>query len=173
MPHSYEEKLKAVKLVTEKQYSYLQAGRSVGASKTTVMSWVQRAAENGFDALQDREKKNHTGEYKVHVVEYMHEHHMSAYAAAAHFDLCRSQIQRWERIYYEEGVAALLVDRRGRSKIGMPRKKKTQEELAAEQDIIAELQYLRMENEYLKKLNALVQSRKEQPLKKKYKSSMN
>ena len=38
-----------------------------------------------------------------------------------------------------------------------PRKKKLSKE--TEEDLIAEVQRLRMENEYLKKLNALVQER--------------
>ena len=38
-----------------------------------------------------------------------------------------------------------------------PRKKKLNKE--TEEDLIAEVQRLRMENEYLKKLNALVQER--------------
>ena len=166
MSYTYEQKIKAVKLVTEKQYSYLRAGRAVGASKVTVMGWVQRVNQNGTAALKQREKRHYTGEFKVYVVEYMHEQHMSAYAAA-HFDLSRSQIQRWERIYYEEGAEALLIERRGKSRVGMPRKKKSKEELATEKDIVAELQYLRMENEYLKKLNALVRERKVQASKKK------
>ena len=66
---------------------------------------------------------------------------------------------KWERIYYEEGPQALYQERRGR-KINMnskPRKKKLSKEI--EEDLIAENQRLRMENEYLKKLNALVQER--------------
>ena len=167
MSYTYEQKVKAVQLVTEKQYSYLMAGKAVGAAKVTVMGWVQRAAQNGIESLKEKEKQHHTGEFKIHVVEYMHKHHLSLYSAAAHFNLSRSQIMRWERIYYEEGASALLVERRGRSRSGMPKKRKTLEELAADKDIIAELQHLRMENEYLKKLNALVQHRKEQQSKKK------
>ena len=65
-----------------------------------------------------------------------------------------------ERIYYEEGPQALHRNNRGRKPImksSKPRKKKL--EKAVEEDLIAEVQRLRMENEYLKKLNALVQER--------------
>ena len=82
MSYTYEQKIKAVKLVTEKQYSYLRAGRAVGASKVTVMGWVQRVNQNGTAALKQREKRHYTGEFKVYVVEYMHEQYMSAYSAS-------------------------------------------------------------------------------------------
>jgi len=76
-------------------------------------------------------------------------------------------IKRWERIYLEEGEAGLYVERRGRTtkmenpKKGRQRKKPLSKEV--EQDLIAEnqrlkeqLEYLQMENDYLKKLDALV-----------------
>ena len=46
-----------------------------------------------------------------------------------------------------------------------PKNKKLDKEI--EKDLIAEVQYLRMENEYLKKLNALVQERIKRENKKK------
>ena len=71
-----------------------------------------------------------------------------------------SQVREWERKYLEEGYEGLVKDKRGRNsvngkKVGRPPKldKKTEE------DLIAENQRLRMENEYLKKLSALVQER--------------
>ena len=70
-----------------------------------------------------------------------------------------SVISKWERIYYEEGPQALSKERRGRNKnmSSKPRKKKLSKEV--EEDLIAENQRLRMENAYLKKLQALVQER--------------
>ena len=54
---------------------------------------------------------------------------------------------------------ALYEERRGRKKnmSSKPRKKKLSKEI--EEDLIAENQRLRMENAYLKKLQALVQKR--------------
>lgn len=64
----------------------------------------------------------------------------------------QKQIQRWERIYLEEGAEGLMKERRGRGSKGRPPKLDTK----VEEDLIAENQRLRMENEYLKKLSALV-----------------
>ena len=52
----------------------------------------------------------------------------------------------------EEGPEGLLVERRGHSSTG--RSKKLPKE--AEEDLLAEVQRLRAENEYLKNLQALV-----------------
>ncbi len=83
----------------------------------------------------------------------------------------RSQVRLWERIYLEEGAAGLMTERRGRKSTGRPRKKPLDKEI--ENDLIAENQrlkerneYLEMEIEYLKKLDALVQAREQQNAKK-------
>ena len=64
----------------------------------------------------------------------------------------RDQIKSWERIYLEEGPEGLSVERRGRSSTG--RSKKLPKEV--EEDLLAEVQRLRAENDYLKNLQALV-----------------
>ena len=66
-------------------------------------------------------------------------------------------IKMWERIFLEEGVEGLMKERRGR----VPKFDKK-----AEEDLIAENQRLRMEIEYLKKLDALVQKRLQEEKKK-------
>ena len=77
-------------------------------------------------------------------------------------------LKQWERKYLEEGIEGLVKDNRGRPSVngkrcGRPPKLDKQ----VEEDLIAENQRLRMENEYLKKLNALVRERIERERKKK------
>lgn len=78
------------------------------------------------------------------------------------------QIKLWERLYLEEGAEGLMKERRGRSvstegkKRGRPPKLDKQ----VEEDLITENQRLRMEIEYLKKLDALVQKRLQEEKKK-------
>ena len=173
MSFTYEQKVRSVKLVQEEHLSFLRAGREVGASKATVLGWVKLVEYHGFEALHQRTHTTYSGEFKLEVVEYMHANHLSCHMAAAYFNLAKTQVQRWERIYYEEGKEALLIERRGRAPKGMKRKKKTSNELEANEDLIAEIQRLRMENEYLKKLNALVQNRIKREELKNSKSSEN
>lgn len=69
-------------------------------------------------------------------------------------------IQKWERIYLEEGAEGLMKERRGKaSSSDGVRKGRAQKLDKRTEDLIAENQRLRMEIEYLKKLDALVQKR--------------
>jgi transposase-like protein len=69
------------------------------------------------------------------------------------FDLrSKTQVRSWERIYLEEGPEGLRIDKRGLGSTGRPPKL----DKKVEEDLIAEVQRLRAENDYLKKLNALV-----------------
>ena len=77
------------------------------------------------------------------------------------------QVQRWERKYLEEGIEGLAKDNRGRPTVnGKKRGRPPKLDKQVEEDLIAENQRLRMEIEYLKKLNALVQERIERECKK-------
>ena len=59
----------------------------------------------------------------------------------------------WERIYLEEGPEGFVIERRGRGSKSHPPKQLSKE---VEEDLLAEVQRLRAENEYLKNLQALV-----------------
>ena len=126
-----------------------------------------------------RTNKKYSPEFKISVILEMREHRLGyRETVRKHFNIedgkevnYYHQVQRWERIYLEEGEAGFYIERRGRAtkmdnpKIGRPRKKQLDKQV--EEDLIAENQRLRMENEYLKKLNALVQERIERERKKK------
>ncbi len=99
--------------------------------------------------------KRYTPEFKIMVVEIMRREKMSSYEANREFDVPRSVLQQWERIYLEEGKEGFYIERRGRKSTGRPPKVKKE----VEEDLIAEVQRLRAENTYLKKLNALVTER--------------
>lgn len=100
--------------------------------------------------------KRYTPEFKIMVVETMHKEGLSYREAERRFDLPDKRAADWERIYLEEGKEGFYVERRGRkSSTGRPPKLKKE----VEEDLIAEVQRLRAENAYLKKLNALVAER--------------
>jgi len=158
--YSYEQKHEAVLGVIEKGLSFSAAGEIVGVSKWNVQKWVRLYNEHGVEGLV-RKNGTYDGQFKISVIEYMHANHLSVIETTAKFGIpSHSTVQKWERIYYEEGRDALFRDNRGRAKIsGEKKPKKSKLNKNFEEDLIAECQRLRMENAYLKKLNALVQER--------------
>ena len=95
----------------------------------------------------------YTGEFKQHVIETMRNEKLSYRETARQFGIGNcSHVSHWERIYLEEGPEGLYIERRGRRNKQSPVSLQKQ----TEEDLIAEVQRLRAENAYLKKLKALV-----------------
>ena len=114
-------------------------------------------------------QQKYSAEFKIGVIMDMREHHMGyRETVRKYWDVSKGQeanyknaVQRWERIYLEEGAEGLMKERRGRAcSAGGTRKGRPPKlDKKVEEDLIAENQRLRMEIEYLKKLDALVQKR--------------
>ena len=98
--------------------------------------------------------KRYTPEFKKHVIETMLEEKLSYSETARRFEVNdHHRIQDWERIYLTEGAEGFAVERRGRSGKGRPPKELPKH---VEEDLLAEVQRLRAEVDYLKNLQALV-----------------
>ena len=98
--------------------------------------------------------KRYTVEFKKLVIETMQEEELSYSETCRRFDVnSRDQIKSWERLYQEEGPEGFAIERRGRSSKGRPPKQLPK---GVEEDLLAEVQRLRAEVEYLKNLQALV-----------------
>ena len=107
--------------------------------------------------------KRHIGEFKQMVVETMMRDKLSYTEAARQFEIsCHKSVAAWERIYLTEGPEGLYIERRGRSSKGYPKALPKD----VEEDLLAEVQRLRAENAYLKKLQALVLERERHQRKK-------
>ena len=115
-------------------------------------------------AKKGQKFKNYSAEYKLNVIIDMREHRLGYVETARKYDILDYKvIQRWERIFLEEGAEGLMKERRGRACAASGTKKGRPPKLdpKIEEDLIAENQRLRMEIEYLKKLDALVREREE------------
>ncbi len=163
--YNKEFKLEAVKKYLNGNTGYKSLAKELRIPDKLLREWVGKYNKFGTKGL---EKNNITydGKFKLNVVEYMHKNNLSASETAIHFNLgCHSVVCRWERIYYEEGPQALFTEKRGR-KLNMSKSKNNLSK-EVEETLIEEVQRLRMENAYLKKLQALVQQRNIQQNKKK------
>ena len=110
-----------------------------------------------------RKNKRYTPEFKIRVIMDMREHRLNYHETVRKYELgndqtggARSMVQRWERIFLEEGAEGLMKERRGKNNTSGKRGRPPKLDPKVEKDLIAENQRLRMEIEYLKKLSALV-----------------
>ena len=97
--------------------------------------------------------KRYTPEFKKMVIGTMMEEKLSYRETARRFGVSSdTRIKDWERIYLTEGAKGFSIERRGRGSTGRPKKLPKE----VEEDLLAEVQRLRAENDYLKNLQALV-----------------
>ena len=117
--------------------------------------------------------KKYSAEFKIGVIMDMREHRLGHRETIRKYWETNGKMEeshyyatllRWERIYLEEGVEGLMKERRGRAcSAGGTRKGRPPKlDKKVEEDLIAENQRLRMEIEYLKKLDALVRKREQE-----------
>ena len=169
-----EFKLEVVNCYLEgKSGGYLEiAKKFLIPSTLTVRKWVKKYQKHGLKGLLKNNIK-YDGNFKQHVIKYMHKNHLSTFETCVKFNLGdHNVVNRWKNIYYKEGPHALFEERRGRRNMNSkPIKKNLSKD--TEKDLIAENQRLKIENEYLKKLNALVQERIQRENPKKQKPSAN
>ena len=126
-------------------------------------------------AKKGQKQKRYSAEFKIGVIMDMREHRLNYHETVRKYGLgndqtggARTMLQRWERIYLEEGAEGLMKERRGRacSASGTRKGRPPKLDKKVEEDLIAENQRLKMEIEYLKKLDALVQKRMQKEEKK-------
>ncbi|MDP4109345.1 MAG: helix-turn-helix domain-containing protein [Bacillota bacterium] len=104
----------------------------------------------------------YSGEFKQKVVEDIRKNRLSYREATRKYGITdKMAIQRWERIYLEEGPEGLYIERRGRACAagGTQKGRPPKLDKKVEEDLIAENQRLKAEIDYLKKLQALVSER--------------
>lgn len=179
---SYRQKLLTVRSIVSGRESCLSAARNIGSKENTVQRWLRLYKQHGREGLQLR-NGSYDGNFKVRVVRYLLENKLSFIQAAVIFKIPQDHVVgRWYRIYEHFGAAGLLEQTRGRKKSQMNKKTKkkkkgTSATKAADESVASlqkEVEYLRAENAFLKKLDALIQQEKAAAAKaKQQKSSRN
>jgi transposase-like protein len=98
--------------------------------------------------------RKYTPEFKTLVIETMHAEGLNYSEAGRRFGIkAHTLLQIWDRIYLAEGPEGFAIERRGHSTSACPLKRVTPDK---EKELLSEVQRLRAENAYLKKLQALV-----------------
>jgi transposase len=131
-------------------------------SHQTILDWVNHYNKYGEKAFDLRSHERvYDGKFKLEVLEWMGRNRASLRETSLHFDITTpSTILSWKRKFDEEGVEALFK-RRGRP-IPMTanhhdHQQGKKEESSELEKLQRENRMLKIENEYLKKLRALMQ----------------
>lgn len=153
--YSVKKKKEVVDYVLNNDVSVYQAQLKFNINRETIRMWLAKYNAGGIHALKKSNKKRKfTGQFKVDVVEYMYEHHISYKKTCLKFLISSTElVKEWDLIYRNEGKDVLLKG----NYMSIRRKKKQNLEEKSKHDLIEEIEQLRMENAYLKKLRALIQ----------------
>jgi len=150
-----------VKLIKEVEQgeSLNSIARKYGVGRYTLQSWYSKYSNGGVKQLVST-NQHYTQEFKIYAIEYRWQHDLSYTQAVAELKIPNAAtLHQWEKRYLESGPSGLLNTKKGRPP-KVPRKpEKPKRDLTREEQLEAEIAQLRMENAYLKKLNALVQER--------------
>ena len=128
-----------------------------------IKKWVYAFKIHGQSSLI-KGHTTYTDIFKHAVLQYMAEHQLSINQTAAHFNIASpATLGRWQKLYNEGGVAALQAKPKGRAPMPKPFKPFTPTNKPVTQmtpeELMQELEYRRMETDYLKKLEALAQQK--------------
>lgn len=166
--YSTEFKLEVVQYRIDGKHGSVATSRFFDIHESTVRNWVEAYKSHGLQGLK-KPYTHYTAEFKLKVLKAISSGEFSVRQACSHFNIsAHSSILTWRRLYNEGGINALTSRPRGRPKrMSTPNKpyqpsNKPVEELTPE-ELLLEVQYRRAEVAYLKKLDALIQTKKPAP----------
>ena len=166
--YSVEFKQKVVQYHIDAGGGWRKTAVHFGIDHATVRKWHASYQLHGMAAFS-RNTRGYTVEDKLRVIRRMDEENWSTRQTSAFFNIATPcTVQTWLKRYTEGGADALVDRRRGRtmSKPDNPKPKKPKRlpgknvKGMTPEEMQRELEYLRAENAYLKKLDALIQEQR-------------
>lgn len=151
------EKHQVVKRYLTGTISYRDLAKQVGVDNSVLRYWVKLVEYHGEQAFAFP-YTNYPAAFKLKVIQFIEEKGYSIREASAFFHIPDfSMVRRWKNKWELGGIDALQPTEKGQ--FTMKPTKKDKNTKGSFGSIEKELEYLRMENAYLKKLNALVQEK--------------
>ena len=162
-----EQKLEIAKSIIEGGCAVSEICTRYCLNKETVNLLVARARRHGYESLsKGYQKYSYSREFKLEVVRYAQESHDSLRNVSIIYGINKCSARAWYAEYLELGDNAFMEEKRGKKVPGgQPRGRKPKDadpdmELRQELELLRKQnRRLKMENEYLKKLDALVRAR--------------
>ena len=153
-----ETKIRAAQEYLAGKDSQKEIARCYGVHHKVLQQWIKLYRHHGEDGLRKR-YTNYTLEFKMDVLTFMNDTGASPLEVAAVFNIpAGSTVLKWKKAVDQSGMDALIPKKKGRLSMKDKSKKPVPPKLPNE-SLQEEVERLRMENAYLKKLNALVKEK--------------
>ena len=165
--YNYKFRLDCVEAVLKGNHSITWIAKKKGIDQRNLRLWLGFYEQYGNEGLKDRKRSNYTSTFKHAVLLAIDKEQLSLRAACFRFNIpSDSVIISWRKAYELNGLLGLKPQPKGRpQKMKLPIKRKARKStkpLTREEELLLENEYLKAENELLKKLHALVQTNKKQ-----------
>ena len=164
MSNRYDEgfKLQVAQQCLRDDISLREVARQHGLDHSQVRRWRDSYRQHGVVGLRKKYTPR-SAAFKLQVLETMWRDGLSRRQTGALFDIREcGAIGRWERQYHSGGLTALEPKRKGRRPMTKkpPSPPPPPDDERSQEELLKELAYLRAENAYLKKLDALIREKR-------------
>jgi transposase len=163
--YNYAFRLQCVEAVLEDNRAIGEVATEKGIRRSNLQLWVSFYQQHGKFGLVSNGRQHYDLAFKLKVLKAIDNQRLSLREACVRFNIrSESAIINWRRAYESRGEQGLLAKPKGRPKKMKPpikrKARKSSKPLTREEELLLENEYLRAENELLKKLQALAQTSK-------------
>jgi transposase len=160
--YDYAFKLECVELVLKKHYSDGYVSKLKQIPRWNIRKWVSFYKTYGEIGLFPRMNQSYSTEFKLKVVKAIEKESLSLMRAGVRFNIPNiSIILKWKKDFANFGIEGLQPKQKGRPiSMSDKRKKSKSDKPLTKEELLKENERLRCENELLKKLQALIQARR-------------
>ncbi|KND56910.1 Mobile element protein [Candidatus Burkholderia verschuerenii] len=167
--YTEQEKLAAVEDYCAGHHGLKVVARRLDINVESLRRWAALYRVHGAEGVQKKRRATYSLEFKLlSVLQRMRDDELSYRQVAALFDIRNFNIiGNWKHAYDEGGMAALSpyssvrCVRMKKQSTNEPQPKSHDNSSPSREELLAELDHLRMENAYLKQLDALVQAKRQ------------
>lgn len=163
--YSEQQKLDAVETYRSGDLGLRATAALHSVNVASLRKWVAAYEAIGIAGIQRKRRQTYDVKFKLEVLRKLKSDGLSYRQAGALFNVRRiDSIAAWERAYEKDGIAGLMPNQPSprplETQVGAPKplSDSARLETPSHQELLDELEALRTENAYLKKLKALVQT---------------
>ncbi len=161
-----KQKIEAVKAYRKGNGGLRATAEAQGVHVDSLRKWIAGYSALGAAGVVSKKRSNDDLEFKLQVLRRMNDEGISCRQAAAIFDVRRTdQVSEWRRLHAIHGAAALQPGwKKEQTQMSKTPRRRDGEEAPADdqrsrEELLRDVQQLRMENAFLKKAQALTRAK--------------